>query len=157
MEIQSGSWKLEVMIIPSISREIYIKTIPQITHIASTFKSEANPDQANPLSQTQKHHSLSFHSYNPQNAMKSESSPSSTQSKSIIQAQLHTHQQFPITTQNSICFQINPQSLKLKQILSYRHLYPSLTIHTHYLPPIPTTCPNHTPFHQPSPFSLHSH
>ena len=61
----------------------------QITHIASTFKSEANPNQTNPLSQTQKHHhSLSFHSYNPLNAMKSESIPSSGQSKSIIQTQL---------------------------------------------------------------------
>ncbi len=57
------------------------QTMLQITHIASTFKTEANPNQPNPLSQSQKHHhSLSFHSYNPLNAMKSESSPSSTQS-----------------------------------------------------------------------------
>ena len=65
------------------------QTMLQITHIASTLKSESNPNQANPLSQTQKHrYSLSFHSYNPLNSMKSESSPSSGQSKSIIQTQL---------------------------------------------------------------------
>ena len=129
-----------------------------ITHIASTFKSEANPNQANPLSQSQKHHhSLSFHSYNPINTTKSESSPSSTQSKSITKTQLHTHQHFTSTTQNSTSFQIRPQSLKLKQILSYHHLYPSLTIIIHYLQPIPTTRPNHTPFRLSSPSSPHSH
>ena len=85
------------------------QTMLQITHIASTFKSEANPNQANPLSQSQKHHhSLSFHSYNLRNAMKSESIPSSTQSKSIIQTQLHTHQYFT-STQDSICSPFNPQ------------------------------------------------
>ena len=85
------------------------QTMLQITHIASTFKSEANPNQPNPLSQSQKHHhSLSFHSYNPRNAMKSESIPSSTQSKSIIQTQLHTHQYFT-STQDSICSPFNPQ------------------------------------------------
>ena len=130
----------------------------QVTHIISTLKSEANHDQANPLSQSQKHHhSLSFHSYNPINATKSESSPSSTQSKSMIQTQLHTHQHFTSTTQNSTSFQIRPQSLKLKQILSYHHLYPSLTIIIHYLQPIPTTRPNHTPFRLSSPSSPHSH
>ena len=85
------------------------QTIPQITHIAPTLKSDSDPNQANPLSQSQKHHhSLSFHSYNPRNAMKSESIPSSTQSKSIIQTQLHTHQYFT-STQDSICSPFNPQ------------------------------------------------
>ena len=37
MEIQSESWKLEVMIIPSTSPEIHIMSRPQITHIASPF------------------------------------------------------------------------------------------------------------------------
>ena len=89
--------------------------------------------------------------------MKSESSPSSTQSKSIIQTQLHIYQQLPSTTQNSICSPFNPQSPKLKQHLSYHHLYPSLSILIHYFPPIPTTRPNHIPFHQSSPSSPHSH
>ena len=130
----------------------------QITHITSTLESEANPNQPNPLSQSQKHHhSLSFHSYNPLHAMKSQSIPSSTQSKSIIQTQLHTYQHFTSATQNSICSPFNPQSLKLKELLSHHHFYPSLTIYTHPLPPIPITPPNHTPFHYPSPSSPQSH
>ena len=81
----------------------------QITHIASTLKSEADPNQANPLNQSQKHHhSISFHSYNPLNAMKSESSPSSTQSKPIIQTQL------PYIT-------ISPQQLKTQSVFKSTH------------------------------------
>ena len=156
MEIQSESWKRQQMIIPP-NRLIFIPShaanhshgiSTQIWSRSQSGKSTQSITETPPFS---------FHSYNPLNALKSKSSPSSTQSKSFIQTQLHTHQHFISTTQYSICFQIRPQSLKLKQHLFHHHLYPSLIILIHNLPPIPTARPNHTPFHQSSPFSPHSH
>ena len=120
----------------------------QITHIAFTLKSEADPNQPNPLSQSQKHHhSLSFHPYNPLNAMKSESSPSSTQSKSFIQTQLHTHQHFISTYQIPNNCQIKP-TVTQTQATPHLSLSLSLSNHSHPLFPIHS---NHTPQSHPLP------
>ena len=157
MEIQSESWKLEVMIIPpnrSKSTPKHATNHPHHIHTQIWSKSRSGKStQSNtetPL--------LSFFPF-----LQSVKCDEIRIQPFIRTIQINhpnaatTHQYFTPTTQNSISFRINPQSLKLKELLSYHHLYPFLTILIHYLPPIPTTRRNHTPFHQSPPFSPHSH
>ena len=158
MEIQSESWKLEVMIILSKSLEIHTKT----HHKSPALHSHSNLKQI-PIRQIHsvKHRNTTILFLSIPTIQLIQRNPSPA---------LHPHNPIQSPKYSYIHISISLQQLKIQSALHSTHNHPnsnksspitisipSLTIPIHYLPPIPTTCPNHTPFHQSSPSSPYSH